>query len=135
MGFGPGFGQGFGEGFAREGDVPVDHNPVFIGPSVGTLSVLVNVAITSIDFTERFTHAGSEALTFELTGTLPEGLSFESGVLSGTPTETGTFSGLVVTATDEGTDTTTSGEFTIRVVEEFASSYLRRPFNFNWWNH
>ena len=42
---------------------------------------------------------GSGAYTFALTGTLPTGLSFVSGTLSGTPTQIGSFN-LVITATD-----------------------------------
>ncbi len=42
---------------------------------------------------------GIDPYTFALTGTLPAGLTFNAGVLSGTPTQTGSFA-LTVTATD-----------------------------------
>lgn len=132
MAFGSGFDEGFGEGFSRT-DAPVDNEPIFIGPSIGTLVVLVDEAIASIDFSERFTHA-TDSLTLELTGTLPAGLSFTTDTLSGTPTETGTFSGILVTATDENSDTADTGVFSIQVLTEFPVGYVRRPFNFNWWN-
>lgn len=96
-----------------------DFVPVFIGPSVGTIVTLVDEAMVSIDFSARFTHA-TDTPTYGLTGTLPAGVSFAGSTLSGTPTETGTFAGLVVTATDDDFDTATSDTFTIRVVAEFA---------------
>ncbi len=50
--------------------------------------------------TVTFTATGGiEPYTFALTGALPAGLTFNAGVLSGTPTQTGTFP-LTVTATD-----------------------------------
>ena len=101
-------------------DAPADPVPVFIGPSVGTLVLLVDAAMASIDLSARFTH-DTDSLTYELTGTLPAGLSFTTDTLAGTPSETGTFGGLVVTATDENTDTAVSDTFTIRVVAEFAN--------------
>ncbi|HMV87962.1 MAG TPA: putative Ig domain-containing protein [Blastocatellia bacterium] len=54
-------------------------------------------------YSQTFTHAGGVgAVTFNLTGILPAGLSFNTGTatLSGTPTQTGTFNNIVVTATD-----------------------------------
>lgn len=42
---------------------------------------------------------GIDPYTFNVTGTLPNGLTFNAGVLSGTPTQTGSFP-LTVTATD-----------------------------------
>jgi hypothetical protein len=97
-----------------------DPVPVFDGPSVGTLVLLVDEAMSSIDFSARFSHS-TDSLTYEITGTLPAGLAFTTDTLAGTPTETGTFGGLVVTATDENTDTAVSDTFTIRVVAEFAN--------------
>ncbi|HEY3350735.1 MAG TPA: Ig domain-containing protein [Thermoanaerobaculia bacterium] len=47
-----------------------------------------------------FTHAGGiGTVSFAQTGTLPTGMGFASGVLSGTPTQTGSFP-ITVTATD-----------------------------------
>ncbi|MBP6820062.1 MAG: putative Ig domain-containing protein [Acidobacteria bacterium] len=49
---------------------------------------------------QTFTHTGGiGAVTFNLTGTLPTGLTFSGATLSGTPTQTGSFP-ITVTATD-----------------------------------
>lgn len=97
-----------------------DAVPIFIGPSVGTIVTVVDVAMTSINFALRFTHA-TDTPTYGLTGSLPAGVSFAGSTLSGTPTETGTFSGLVVTATDDDLDTAVSDTFTLRVVAELSA--------------
>jgi hypothetical protein len=86
--------------------------PVFEGPNIGNLLAIVNVPSVPVDYSSRFSGSG---LTFSIVGTLPAGLSLSSaGVLSGTPTETGTFADLVVQATD-GTDTADSNAFSITV--------------------
>ncbi len=54
-------------------------------------------------YSQVFTHTGGAGtVNFSLTGTLPTGLSFNAGTatLSGTPTQTGAFNNIVVTATD-----------------------------------
>jgi uncharacterized repeat protein (TIGR03803 family) len=55
------------------------------------------VAYTSVMFTQT---GGVGTVTFTETGALPTGMLFSAGVLSGTPTQTGTFNNIVVTATD-----------------------------------
>lgn len=128
MAFGQGFGQGFGDGFARA--EAGDPEPIFDGPSVGTLVLLVDAAMVSINFALRFTHA-TDTPTYGLTGSLPAGVSFAGSTLSGTPTETGTFAGLVVTATDDDSDTAVSDTFTIRVVAEFSAGAAYGSLTFN----
>jgi hypothetical protein len=54
------------------------------------------VAYSPITFTQT---GGVGAVTFSQTGALPTGMSFSGGVLSGTPTQTGSFP-ITVTATD-----------------------------------
>jgi hypothetical protein len=57
---------------------------------------------TGSPYSQTFTQSGgSGTVTWSLSGTLPTGMSFDTttGVLSGTPTQTGTFS-ITVTATD-----------------------------------
>ncbi len=51
-------------------------------------------------YSQSFTHSGGIGTTnFSLTGTLPTGITFSGGALSGTPTQTGSFP-ITVTATD-----------------------------------
>jgi hypothetical protein len=58
----------------------------------------LNQPYPTINFTAT---GGTAPYTFALTGALPAGLTFAAGVLSGTPTETGSFA-VTVTATDGG---------------------------------
>lgn len=73
-------------------------------------------AITNLNISNYVTLTNGDAITaYTLTGALPTGLSFNSttGVLSGTPTQTGTFN-LSVTATDND-GASNSDSFTITV--------------------
>jgi hypothetical protein len=83
--------------------------PVFFGP-VSNITVTVDVAMASVDLSVYFTGATS----YSIAGTLPAGvtLNTSTGVLSGTPTETGTFAGLVVTGTN-ASGSTDSGSFSL----------------------
>ena len=65
-------------------------------------------------FTALFTQSGGlGTVTFTTSSTLPAGLALAgNGVLSGTPTETGTFN-IVVTATDQNLCTGTSATYTL----------------------
>jgi hypothetical protein len=70
---------------------------ITVNPAV-LVSGRLNQPYPTVTFTAT---GGTGAYTFGMTGTLPAGLSFVAGVLSGTPTETGSFA-LTVTATDGG---------------------------------
>lgn len=88
--------------------------PTFTGPNIDDITVTVNTSIGSNDYSGRF--SDSDALTFSIVGTLPAGVTLSSaGVLSGTPTETGTFASLAVRATDTASQTVDSDTFTITV--------------------
>jgi hypothetical protein len=63
------------------------------------------VAYSSTTFTQT---GGVGAITFTESGTLPAGMSFSGGVLSGTPTQIGSFR-LTVTATDKNSCTGSRG--------------------------
>ena len=66
-------------------------------PAAGTLNAPYAVA-----FSQAFTASGSPGpYTYALTGTLPAGMSFSNGTLSGTPTAPGSYP-VTVTATDTG---------------------------------
>jgi hypothetical protein len=100
---------------AFEFGAAVNTAPAFDGPNIGNLSGVVNVPFVPVDYSGRFSDADMDELTFAIVGTLPAGLSLSTaGVLSGTPTETGTFADLVVQATD-GTDTDDSNAFTVTI--------------------
>ena len=68
-----------------------------LAPAAGTLNAPYAVA-----FSQAFTASGSPGpYTYALTGTLPAGMSFSNGTLSGTPTAPGSYP-VTVTATDTG---------------------------------
>ncbi len=60
----------------------------------------ISTATAGTVYSQAFTQTGGiGTTTFSLTGTLPAGLTFSGGTLSGTPTQTGSFP-IAVTATD-----------------------------------
>ena len=72
---------------------------ITINPILSTLPA----GVVGVAYSQTFTQTGGMgAATFNISsGTVPPGLNLSSGgVLSGTPTQTGTFNNLVVTATD-----------------------------------
>ena len=90
-------------------------SPSFTGPSIAAISATEGVALSSLDVSTRFSDAES-ALTFSAVGSWPAGVTVSSaGVISGTPTTTGTYSGLQVRATDAGALTADSNAFSITV--------------------
>jgi hypothetical protein len=92
-----------------------DQPATFIGPNIATLTLTVDQAMSPRNFAPRF--QSDLALTFTINGTLPTGLSLSSaGVLSGTPTQIGTFFPISITAEDENTDTADSNDFAIVVL-------------------
>lgn len=91
---------------------------VFIGPAIGSLALIQGVEISPRDYSLRF---AGEDLTFEIVGTLPDGLSLSSaGVLSGTPTSIEAVIGLRIRATNGESETADSNAFSVRVVSVFA---------------
>ena len=85
----------------------------FDGPNIADFAVAKNVPM-SRNFSGRFSGPG---LTFSSSGTLPPGLSVSAaGVLSGTPTTVGVYSGIRIIATDSGLNTAQSNAFTITVI-------------------
>lgn len=111
-------------GFAGGAFVNVDQggaavDPSFVGPLIGDMTLLEDVAMVERDFSGHFSDDG--ALTFSAVGALPAGLSLSSaGVLSGTPTDVEVASDIVIRA-DDGTHTIDSNAFTIRIVAAFGS--------------
>jgi hypothetical protein len=96
-----------GPGFPRQSGVQVDIGAFevqFPCPSISVTNPATSMGITGVAFSQTFTQTGGiGAITFSTTSTLPTGLTLSSaGVLSGTPTQTGTFP-IVVRATDIST--------------------------------
>lgn len=73
-------------------------------PSAATYGTNYNYSFSTIGLTN---------VTFAIAGTIPPGLSFESGVLSGIPTAVGTFANITVTAS--GAEGAASLTFAIQV--------------------
>ena len=73
-------------------------------------------ATTGAPYSTQFTTTGAVgAITFGVSGTLPAGIGFTAGLLSGTPTQFGTFP-LTITATDAGTSCTAQQPVTLTVL-------------------
>jgi uncharacterized delta-60 repeat protein len=71
--------------------------------------------MTNVAYSQQFTLAGADGpVTWEILGTLPGGMTFSNGLLSGTPSEPGTFL-LTVTATDTTSNCASQLPFTLIV--------------------
>lgn len=86
--------------------------PVFSG-TIANIDATESVAISSLDTSTYFSNTPT---SYAITGTLPTGLSFDTGtgILSGTPTLVGSFAGIYVTATN-ASGSASSNTFTITV--------------------
>lgn len=101
--------------FTTEAEGPGNLPPSFDGPSIAAISATEGIALSALDVSSRFSDAES-ALTFSAVGSWPAGVTVSSaGVISGTPTTAGTYSGLQVRATDAGSLTADSNTFSITV--------------------
>ena len=60
--------------------------------------------IINADYSEKIKAEGTKAITWELSGALPGGITFSNGKLSGKPTTAGTYAFTVTAANDVGTD-------------------------------
>jgi hypothetical protein len=86
-------------------------------PTITVTNPAVNSGVAAAPFSQTFTQSGGVgATTFSLaSGTLPAGLTLASnGVLSGTPTQTGTFP-ITVKATDSNGCTGTGPTYTLTI--------------------
>lgn len=90
--------------------------PIFVGPSIATINLVLNVTMSPRDFAALFDDPDDDVLTFTLGGSAPTGVTLSSaGILSGTPTVAGTFAGISVSATDPDLEIATSNTFSIVV--------------------
>lgn len=101
--------------FTTSAEGPGNLPPSFDGPNIAAISATEGVALSALDVSSRFSDAES-ALTFSAVGSWPDGVTVSSaGVISGTPTTAGTYSGLQVRATDAGALPADSNTFSITV--------------------
>jgi hypothetical protein len=99
-------------------------SPSFTGPNIADISGTEAVALTPADVSSLFFDSES-GLTFSAIGSWPAGVTVSSaGVISGTPTTAGTYSGLQVRATDAGSLTADSNTFSITVSAAPAASTI-----------
>lgn len=73
--------------------------PAFDGPDIADIDGAVNTALTPVDVSGKFSGSG---ITYSKGGTWPAGVNIGSstGIISGTPTASGTTSGCTVVATN-----------------------------------
>ena len=102
--------------------IPMTFTPTVVAQTPPTLSLsvpnqylILNTAMTALDFDNYFTATNGDALTYTLAGTLPAGLNYNTTThaISGTPTALTAETSFTVTATDNDGDT--SDVFTITV--------------------
>lgn len=87
--------------------------PTFTGPNIGNQTGTVGTALSN-NVASKF--SDSDALTFSAVGSWPPGVTVSSaGVISGTPTAAGTYSGLAVRATDTAAQTVDSDTFSFTI--------------------
>lgn len=67
----------------------------FIGPDIEDMTFIQGRLIDPVDLTDRFI----SATTYVLIGSLPDGMSFNNGVLSGTPNTPGIYGPFIIRAT------------------------------------
>ena len=101
--------------------------PTFSG-TIANISATQGSAISSVNVSSMFSDAES-SLTFTAVGSWPSGITVSTaGVISGTPSASGTFGSLQVRATDAGGLTATSNAFTITVAAAATGSITTTPY-------
>ena len=101
--------------------------PTFSG-TIANISATQGSAISSVNVSSMFSDAES-SLTFTAVGSWPSGITVSTaGVISGTPSASGTFGSLQVRATDTGGLTATSNIFTITVAAAATGSITTTPY-------
>lgn len=103
---------------------PGNTAPTFDGPNIANISATAGTPLLSLNVSGLFSDVEG-ALGFSMQGPWPSGLTVSSvGVISGTPTATGTYAGLRVRATDTGGLTADSNTFSITVAAAAAPSTI-----------
>lgn len=103
------------DNFSVDNLAATNTSPSFTGPNIADISGTEAITLTPVDVSARFFDSES-GLTFSAIGSWPDGVTVSSaGVISGTPTTEGAYSGLQVRATDAGALTADSNTFSITV--------------------
>lgn len=106
--------------FAASGTDPA---PTFVGPNIANFSCVVGTAITSRDVSALFTD--NAPLSFSKGGTWPVGINVSTaGVISGTPSASGTYPNCTVIATDTAAQPQPSNTFTFTVAASGAAGSI-----------
>ncbi len=88
---------------------------IIVCPTITVSPASLSSGTTGVAYSQTFTQTGGiGTITWSESGTLPTGMSFTAGMLSGTPTQTGSFP-ITVTATDSD-NCTGSQSYTLNVV-------------------
>ncbi|MFA6193158.1 MAG: putative Ig domain-containing protein [Sulfurimonas sp.] len=98
--------------------VAAETPPTFTG-TIPSQTATISSAFT-FNASTYFTQTNGDAITYSNSGTLPAGVTLNSttGVLSGTPTTIGTYSNIIITATDnDGSTNSNSFTFTVQPVK------------------
>jgi len=108
--------------------VPLAQRGLGLGTGGAALAISGSPSTATVGQPFSFTPTvtgGDGARSFELTGTLPDGLSFNTGTgaITGTPTTAGTTLGLSITVTDSS-GSAVLGPFSLTVSEPGALSLL-----------
>mgnify|MGYP001325793259 CR=1 FL=1 len=107
--------------------IKINEKPEFSAPSSYDLN-----RAASFDATPQLS-GGTRPITYALSGTLPEGLTFSGGRIHGTPTAEGTFP-VTIRATDKaGASASTSFDLRVGPPLPFKLSYEEGPFTYGTW--
>lgn len=118
-----------GESNSTSFSVTVGGTPPTVG-AISTQTVTEN-SVVSIDFTGYATKTENDRIVgYTLDGTLPAGLSFSGGVLSGTPTETGTFNLSLIAMDIDGESEPSSFDLVVQ-----ANAVLENGLNATYYNN
>ena len=117
--------------FTTDAAAPSNTAPTFDGPNIANQTGTESAALTPLDVSGLFSDAES-ALTFSTVGTWPAGVTVSSaGVISGTPTTAGSYTGLQVRATDAGSLTADSNTFSFTIAAAVATVTVTEPLKNN----
>ena len=106
--------------------LPADYNYLSVlCPTITVTNPVTTTGTTGTACNEIFTSAGgAPTVTYTTASTLPTGLTLSSaGVLSGTPTQPGTFP-IIVVATDANSCTGTGASYSLVISKTLGSNIL-----------